>query len=190
MRFLFPLACAVACGSISVLGCDPYNTTFVNKKAKMYQLEDKNSKIKRTFYGNVKVLDGCRFQISNLTIIPPAQALYFYAVPLVKPSEDEPELYARIVTMALGSYNGQTAVFHLQQDYSWDDFGVVTLYSEQDRRHYAAFGVNSKVKDSFQLPEAKDADLSLEELLENSGIRASLSVAFFAWLLVVNLFLG
>jgi hypothetical protein len=147
-----------------VLACDPYNSTFINKKAKIFQLEDSSAKIKRTISGDVKVLDGCRFQITNFTIIPPALGVYFYAIPTVQPSEEEPQLLARIVTQGLGSYNGQTVPFYLKPDFSWDDFAVVTIHSEQDRKPYAAFGINRRVKDTFKVPAPKEADLSLDSI--------------------------
>lgn len=168
MKLLWFTFILYLCAMMS-LACDLQRTKFVNMKAKLYHIEDTTVKLPRQVYGNIKVIDGCRFRISNMTLIPSGQGVYWYAIPVVSPSEEEPSLYARVVQQALGSYNGQTVDFLLTPDYNFDDIAVMLLYSEGDRRSYAAFGVVGKVKTYFNDTTTADADLKLDPFDPYSG---------------------
>lgn len=162
--------------------CDPFNTTFLHQKAKLRTLEDGNSKVPRTVYGDVQVMDGCRFRVSNLTIIPPGQGVYWYAIPSKTPTDEEPALLSRVVLQALGAYNGQRVDFTLAPGYVFEDFAVVLLYSEGDRKSYAAFGVTGKVKDYLQLPD-DTANLQIDPDTFSSARQVTAKWAYILFLL-------
>ena len=155
--------------------CDIYNTTYSGSKAKIMQLPSSSTAIKRTVYGNVKVLDGCRFEISNFTMIPSGLGVYFYAVPSKPPTDEDPPYLARVVQQGLSAYNGQTIDFSLAQNFNWSDFAVVMIWSEQDRQVYAAFGVTQHVKDIFQLPSDVGANLQLDPNANTASRTTSMS---------------
>lgn len=123
---------------------------------------ESTSDIKRQVAGNIKVIDGCRFRISNMTLIPTGQAVYWYALPAVEPTEEQPKLLARVVLQALGNYNGQTIDFVLAPGFEFKDFKLLLVYSEGDHKTYGAFGVAGKVKDHFQIQDPNRADLKLD----------------------------
>lgn len=169
--------------------CNPDNHKFKGNVAKLLSLEDPQAKPSRDVWGNVKVLDGCRFRISNLTISPPGLGVYWYAIPSTPPTEEQPQLLARVVNAAIAGYSGHTIDFSLTSEYEFDDIAVMLLYSEGDKKSYAAFGVNGKVKDYMNVP-TKGVDLDFDPTeYANLGNCLNPSVSTFLGLVASFLFI-
>jgi hypothetical protein len=116
--------------------------------------EPPSSKIKRVVGGTVEVINGCTFTVKNMTLIPSSNDMYWYAIPLVKPPDDEPQT-ARAVPARLGNYIGNVITFTLDPTISLNDTAVLMIYSEPDFRPVAAFGVKAKVKDYLSIDNEK-----------------------------------
>ena len=177
----------------AVTACDQANMTWANSKAKIMSLQDPTELESQTppgvyhqVSGYVKVLDGCRFEVTNFTIVPSGTSVFFYAIPTIPPTDQEPPYLARIVGAGLGSYNGQSIVYSLQPSYSWSDIAVVLIWSEQDRVAYGAFGVNGKVIDHFKLPTDVGSNLQFDPSTWNSA--ATLLPSWWLILSLINAF--
>lgn len=139
-----------------ILCCNIQDTKYVNQTAHLVGVEPSNAEVKHTVGGSVKITSGCQFVIKNLTIIPTGNAVYWYAYPIVgnntgtMPFSKKPDVLSRVVLAALGSYNGQTAQFALDPQYSFNDIAIIVMWSEGDNRPYGAFDVNGKVEDFFK----------------------------------------
>lgn len=147
---------------------------FTGKTALLTQIpEPKNSKIQRTVGGTVEVLDGCRFRIKNMTLIPSSLNTFWYAVPAntLGPNVmgEQPPYLDRITTSgALGNYNGQTLTFSLNPDMEFNKTAIIMIYSESEFRPFAAFGVTRRVKEYFN-NSTDTSSLKLDQILDNSS---------------------
>jgi hypothetical protein len=121
--------------------CLQTDTTLVNHTALIINVEASNVDIKHSVGGSVKITDGCRFTIRNLTIIPSGNGVYWWGVPV----DNNTQPFPRVVVAAMGSYNGQTAIFQLDPQYSFDQISIMEMRSEGDNRVYGAWSVNGNV---------------------------------------------
>lgn len=165
--------------------CVQSDTKYVNFTSKVLNVEPNTAEIKHTVGGSVKILSGCSFFIRNLTIIPTGNGVYFWGVPVKNGSEPLP----RVVAAALGSYNGQSATFNLDPQYSFDDFKVLEIRSEGDNRAYGAFAVNGKVEDIYSVNGGATLDFDPTKPF-NAAVRISQrSFLLFALILCVAAFM-
>jgi hypothetical protein len=136
------------------LACMPTDVQYVNFTSKVVNVEPANAVIKHQVGGSVKIISGCSFFIRNLTIIPTGNGAYWWAQPKNKSTEP----YPRVVAAALGSYNGQSATFQLDPQYSFSDFSILEIRSEGDNRAYGAFALNGKVEDFYDVNKGRTMD--------------------------------
>lgn len=170
--------------------CTSNDMQFTGKSALLTPIpEPKTSKIQRSIGGTVEVLDGCRFRVKNMTLIPSALNTYWYAIPVntLQPNimGEQPPYIDRITTNgALGNYNGQMLTFTLNQDMEFNKTAIIMIYSESDFRPFAAFGVTKRVKEYFN-NSTDTSSLKLDEILDNSGDTIDIGVSGWFSLLVL-----
>lgn len=140
-----------------VLACLQTDTKFVGHTARIINVEPSTVAIKHKIGGTVTITDGCRFSIRNMTIVPSGNGLYFWGIPSTNNTED----YPRIVTAGLGAFNGQTQVWQLDPQYSFDNFSIIAIYSEGDSRAYGAFSITGNVSAYYGL-NGNSADASFD----------------------------
>lgn len=100
--------------------------------------------IKRDVGGTVKIVDGCKFSVSNFTVSPPCVATYWYGVPR---DQARGKNYPRIVPFVVSGSAGNTLEFNLQ-DYKWSDMAGIYLYCEMEKIQMAkTFWVTEKIWD-------------------------------------------
>lgn len=166
--------------------CSMGDMRFTGKSALLTPIpEPKTSKIQRIVGGTVEVLDGCRFRVKNMTLIPSALNTFWYAVPAetLEPNimGEQPPYMDRITTNgALGNYNGQTLTFTLNKDMEFNKTAIIMVYSESDFRPFAAFGVTRRVKEYFN-NSTDTSSLKWDEILDNSSV-ADYSNSSINWL--------
>lgn len=139
---------------VAARACDPKDLTFVNQTAKIVNVEPETTLVKHKIGGTVKFLTGCSFQIRNFTVIPTGNGVYWYGLPV----DNNSDPYPRVVTAAIGSYNGQTVTYNLDPGYDLKDISVMQLWSEGDNRAYGAFGVMGNVSTYFSTRPGSDID--------------------------------
>ena len=127
-----------------VRACNVADQKYVNHTAKIVNVESSTTKIKHSVGGSVKILSGCTFSVRNMTIIPTGNGVYWYGT-----TGNNTDGYPRIVASALGSYNGQSIIFSLDPQYSFDDVEIMEIRSEGDGVSYGAFPVNGRVDDFY-----------------------------------------
>ncbi|KAI3629443.1 hypothetical protein MIR68_012458 [Amoeboaphelidium protococcarum] len=130
--------------------CDKADQYLVNQTFTLYPASRfSRDGVDRKLGGTIKVIDGCTFQVSNLTIVPAGQNTYWYGIPKGQPTAEEAgpngvTLFPRIVNSRLASYNGQVLSFSLSQ-VSWSDMDGIGVYTEADNRMYMhAFWVEQR----------------------------------------------
>jgi hypothetical protein len=102
-------------------------------------------RIHRIVGGTMKMLDGCHFEVTNLTISPPCVGTYWYGVAR---GQKQGDTFPRIVEATVGSFAGQTAQFELK-DVRWADMDGVYLYCENE-------GI--RLSKTFWVPEKDDVE--------------------------------
>lgn len=130
-----------------VKACNIADQKYVNHTAKIVNVETSTTEIAHSVGGSIKILSGCTFFVRNMTIIPTGNAVYWYGIS----SSNNTEGYPRIVPSALGSYNGQSIIFTLDPQYSFDDVAIMEIRSEGDGTTYGAFAVNSRVEEFYSI---------------------------------------
>lgn len=128
--------------SVAVSACVPTDTKYVNHTARIINVEPRTTILKHSLGGSVKIIDGCSFSVRNMTLIPTGDATYWWGIPV---SNETEESYPRVVAAALGSYNGQNVVFHLDPQYSFDKMAILEIRSEGDNRPYGAWSISKDV---------------------------------------------
>ena len=127
-----------------VRSCSPDDATWIGHTAKIIpvqQTQGDSSSVPRIIGGSVNITSGCTFSVRNMTLIPTGDATYWWAVP----NDPNQESYPRVVSAALGSYDGQSVTFNLDQRYSFKDISVMQVYSERENVIYAEWGVSGNV---------------------------------------------
>ena len=142
MRFSIVLVGLVSLSGFGY-GCVTTDLKYVNTTSKIIGVEPTSTAIKHMVAGAVKFTTGCSFFVRNMTIIPTGNSAYWYGIP-VKNNTDP---YPRVVTAALGSYNGQSVTFTLDPQYSFDEISIMEIRSEGDGRAYGAFAVSGKMEE-------------------------------------------
>jgi hypothetical protein len=105
----------------------------------------------RTVSGNIALMDGCTFRVSEFVLKPPGLDTYFYGIPKGQPIETDQfdnqklKLIPNIVAAKLGSYDGQDAVFKLDSSpaanaglggVGFDELDGIAIYSRADDKVY------------------------------------------------------
>lgn len=133
--------------------CDITETLPTNKNMAFVTVQPNFPKgVTRTVKGNVQLVDGCTFRVSDFTISPPGLDTYFYGIPKGQPIEEDSngnkklKLIPRIVAAKLGSYNGQDATFKLDNSpaanaglggVGFDDLDGIAIYTAADDKIFA-----------------------------------------------------
>jgi len=156
-----------------VQACLQTDTTLVNHTALIINVEANNVEVKHSVGGSVKITDGCRFSVRNLTIIPSGNGVYWWGVPV----DNNTQPFPRVVLAALGSYNGQSAIFQLDPQYSFKDISIMEMRSEGDNRVYGAWSVTGNVDAYYGVGANSAAPLDFES---SAGVlsRTDASVLF------------
>jgi len=127
--------------------CSISDTKWTNFTSKIINVEPNNAAIKHQVGGSIKIINGCSFSVRNMTIIPTGNGVYWWGIPV----NNNTDPYPRVVAAAMGSYNGQSAIFNLDPQYSFDDISIMEIYSEGDNRAYGAFSLSGNVSEHFNL---------------------------------------
>ncbi len=145
-RFRLSLFLFLFLSSSLALACPP-DSPFTGKRFKLVNVEGRSPAIKHEVNGAVTVDSACSFSVRNMTLIPTGNGVYWYGITADDPQMIDPS--PRIVSGAVGSYNGQTAKFTLSPEYSLSNFTILMLYSEGDHRAYGAFALTGNLTSTF-----------------------------------------
>ena len=174
------LATVVTCIHLAY-ACSPSETKWVNHTARIVNVEPDTATVKHSIGGSVKITSGCTFAVRNMTIIPSGNGVYWWGIPTANNTDP----YPRVVMQALGSYNGQSIVFTLDSQYSFDDIAIMEIYSEGDIRPYGAWSISGNISAYYGI--GNDATLGFDPADWPSGADKSIPTSV---LLLVPLLLA
>jgi len=142
----------------SVRSCSPQEIAWVNHTAKLVNVESANVDVKHSVAGSVTITSGCSFSVRNLTIIPTGNGAYWWGIPI----DNNTDPYPRVVTAALGSFNGQEVTFFLDSKYSFAQISIMEIYSEGDNRPYGAWAISGNVSSHYGVGNAGTTPLDFD----------------------------
>jgi hypothetical protein len=151
--------------TVIIDACSVTDTKWTNFTSKLVNVEPDNTKIKHQIGGSVKILDGCTFFVRNITVIPTGNSAYWWGIPV----RNNTDPYPRVVTAALGSYNGQGITFNLDPQYSFDEISIMEIYGEGDNRAYGAFALSGNISQNYGLTNDPTLNTDPENPWTNSS---------------------
>jgi|SRR6478609_258835 len=161
-------------GISSVWSCSNFETQLVNHTARIINVEPTNAAVKHSVGGSVKIISGCVFYVRNMTVMPSGNGLYWWGIP----RDNNTEPYPRVVTAALGGFNGQGIYFTLDQQYSFNDIAIMEMRSEGDNRAYGAWAITGDVKQYYGVDADTSPVLDFESKAATVRIGTTLTIFF------------
>lgn len=149
----------------STSACSSQDTKWVNHTARILNVESSDTSLKHAVGGTVQITSGCTFSVRNMTLIPSGNAVYWWGIPV----SNNTEPYPRVVTSALGSFNGQPITFTLDSQYSFDDIAIMEMRSEADNRAYGAWAISGNVTAYYGINNKPNLGVNPEDIASSAS---------------------
>jgi hypothetical protein len=149
--FLYPLFLC------SLVAACTTESKWINHTARIINVGPTDATVKRIIGGSVTITSDCSFAVRNMTLIPSGNAAYWWGIPV----DNNTEPFPRVVTAALGSYNGQNVIFNLDSQYSFGDIAIMEIRSEGDNQAYGAWSLSGDVENYYDIHG--NVDLGLDD---------------------------